>query len=269
MKVYISVDIEGVAGIVDWQQTNTSGGAEFELGKRLMTEETNAAIEGALQAGATEFVVNDSHEFMRNIHPELLHPAARLIQGSEKPMSMVEGLDASCAAVFLVGYHATAGVRDGTLNHVYHPREVRYNGVRYGEAGVNASIAGYYGVPVVLVTGDDAAIRDAEETLPPHVGVSVKRGITRYAADSLHPATARERIREGARQAIERLGEFQPLTFSGPITVEQELEHSHQADRVALMPTIERTGDRTLRFVAPDALTAFRTFLVTGMVQGD
>lgn len=269
MKVYMSIDIEGVAGIVDWQQTMPQGGPEFELGKRLMTEETNAAIAGALAAGATEFIVNDSHDLMRNIHPEQLHPAARLIQGTGKPMSMVEGLDASCDAVFLIGYHAPAGVRDGILNHAYHPRTVRYNGRRYSETTLNASVAGYYGVPTVLVTGDDAAIRDAEEELPPHVGVSVKRGITRYAADSLHPSTARERIREGARRALEGLSEARPLTFDGPITVEIELYYSQQADRVAMMPTIERVDDYTVRFVAPDALAAFRTFLATGMIQGE
>jgi D-amino peptidase len=269
MKVYLSVDIEGVAGIVDWQQCLPEGGAEFARGCRLLTEETNAAIEGALAAGATEIVVNDGHYEMRNLDPELLHSAARLIQGKVKPMSMAEGLDESFDALFLIGYHAPAGVRDGTLNHAFHPRELRYNGQVWSETGLTASVAGYYGVPTALITGDDAAIRDAESILPPHLGVSVKRGISRYAADSLHPTVARERIRAGAQRALAQLAERRPLTFDGPITVEMDLYFSQQADRVALIPGVERFGDRTLRFVAPDALSAYRTFVASALIQGD
>lgn len=260
MKVYISVDIEGCAGVVDRIQGNVAGGAEYELGRRLMTLEANAAIEGALEAGATDIVVNDSHAQMRNLLPELLHSKVSVIQGRLKHMFMVEGLDSSFDAVFFVGYHASAGIRDGVLNHAYHPYELRYNGTVYNEAGINASVAGYYGVPIALVTGDDAAVREAEAILPPHVGVSVKRGITRFSGESLHPELARERIKTAAKQAIEQLGSRQPLTLSTPITVEIDFYHSIEADAVSLMPTVERTGNRSVRFVAPDALEAFRTF---------
>ena len=269
MKIYMSIDIEGVAGVVDWQQCLPEGGTEFARGCRLMTEETNAAIEGALAAGATEFVVNDGHYEMRNLDPELLHPSARLIQGKLKPLSMAEGLDASFDAVFLIGYHAPAGVRDGTLNHAFHPRALRYNGQAWSETGLTASVAGYFGVPTALITGDDAAIRDAESMLPPHVGVSVKRGISRYAADSLHPTIARQRIRDGAERAVQQLAGSKPLTFDGTITVEMELYFSQQADRVAFIPGMERVDDRTLRFTAPDALAAYRTFVASAMIQGD
>src|SRR6185312_2540008 len=179
MKVYMSVDIEGVAGVVDRLHGSLTGGAEYALGRRLMTLETNAAIEGALEAGATEIVVNDSHGPMINLLPEELNPKATLIQGRLKHLFMVEGLDDSFDAMFLVGYHASAGIRDGVLNHAFHPYELRYNGTVWSETGLNASVAGYFGVPVALVTGDDAAIRDSEALLPPHVGVSVKRGISR------------------------------------------------------------------------------------------
>ena len=260
MKIYISVDIEGVAGVVDRNHGNINAGGEFELGRRLMTLETNAAIEGALEAGATEIVVNDSHAQMRNLLPELLHPKATAIQGRLKPMFMVEGLDDSFDAVFFVGYHASAGIRDGVLNHAYHPYEVRYNGTVYSEAGINASVAGHYGVPIALVTGDDAAVRDAEAILPPHVGVSVKRGITRLSGESLHPELARERIKDGAKRAIEQLGSREPLKLSTPITVDIDFYHSIEADASSLMPTVERTGDRSVRFVAQDAIEAFKTF---------
>ena len=268
MKVYLSVDIEGMAGIVDQLQGNIlQGGAEYELGRRLMTLETNAAIEGALAGGATEIVVNDSHAQMRNLLPELLHPAATLIQGRIKHAFMVEGLDSSFDAVFLVGYHAPAGVRDGVLNHAFHPYELRYNGVVWSEAGLSGSVAGHYGVPVALVTGDAAGVRDAERLLPPHVGVSVKRGITRLAGESVHPSVAQARTRDGARQALERLAEFRPLTLTTPITVEMDFYFSPQADIAALIPTVERIGDRTIRYQASDAAEAYRTFLATSYIS--
>jgi D-amino peptidase len=269
MKVYMSVDLEGVAGVIDRSQGALDGGRDFELGRLLMTEETNAAIQGALDAGADEIVINDSHGPMRALLPLQLHPKATLIQGRIKHRFMVEGLDDSFDAVFMVGYHAPAGVRDGVLNHAFHPYELRYNGQVWSEIGLTASIAGHYGVPVALVTGDDAAIRDAEALLPPHVGVSVKRGISRLGGESVHPEVARERIRDGARQAIERLAEFKPLKVTTPVEIEMDLYHSPQADITALIPTVERVGDRTVRFESPDALRAYQTFLATYYIIRD
>jgi len=269
MKVYMSVDIEGVAGVVDRSHGSRDGGVEYELGKRLMTEETNAAIEGALAAGATEIVVNDSHGQMRNLLPELLHPRASLIQGRVKHAFMVEGLDDSFDAMFLVGYHAPAGVRDGVLNHAFHPYELRYNGKVWSEIGLSASVAGHFGVPTALVTGDDAAVRDAEQLLPKHVGVTVKRGISRMAGESLHPTEARNRIREGARRALEQLADCQPLKVATPVNIEMDFYYSPQADIAALIPTTERVGDRTVRFQAADANEAYRTFLATYYITRD
>lgn len=269
MKVYVSVDIEGVAGIVDRNQGILAGGSEYELGKVLMTEETNAAIQGALDAGATEIVVNDAHGQMRNLIPTLLHPSAVLIQGRVKHAFMVEGLDESFDAVFMVGYHAAAGVRDGVLNHAFHPYELRYNGRVWSEIGLTASVAGHFSVPVALVTGDDAAVRDSAESLPPHIGVSVKRGISRLGGASVHPEKAREMIRDGARRALEHLSEWQPLRFDGPIDIEMDFYYSPQADVAALIPTTERIGDRTVRFQASDPMEAYRTFLATYYITRD
>jgi D-amino peptidase len=270
VKVYISVDIEGCAGVVDRSQGNiVDGGPDFELGRRLMTAEANAAIIGALEAGATEIVVNDSHASMRNLVPTELHKSARLIQGRIKPLFMCEGLDESFDAFFMVGYHAAAGVRDGVLNHAYHPYELRYNGDVLSEIGLNASIAGYFGVPVALVTGDDAAVRDAEATIPPHVGVSVKRGITRLAGESVHPEEAQRLIREGARQAMVRLAEFKPMQVATPVTIEIDFYYSPQADLASLIPTMERVGDRTIRYQAADALAAYRAFIATYYISKD
>jgi len=271
VKVYISVDIEGMAGVVAPEQGNAAAGAAYEIGRRLMTEETNAAIEGAFAAGATEIVVNDGHGGMRNLVASELDRRALLIQGRVKPMFMVEGLDASFDACFLVGYHAAAGVRDGVLNHAFHPYALRCNGQVFSETGLSAMVAGHYGVPVVLVTGDDATLRDADALLGAgrYIGVTTKRGISRFAAASLHPQAARDRIRAAAEEALRRLGDFTPFEIAKPLRLELDFYYSPQADVAALIPTTERLGDRTLAFSAPDALTAYRTFLATYYISRD
>jgi D-amino peptidase len=271
MKVYISVDIEGMAGIYDREQGNTAGGTAYETGRRLMTAETNAAIEGALAAGATEIVVNDSHGRMGNLVATELHQAAILIQGRVKPLFMVEGLDESFDACFLVGYHASAGIRDGVLNHAFHPYDVRCNGQVFSETALAAMVAGQLGVPVALVTGDDATIRDADTLFGAgkYVGVSTKRGISRSGAASVHPEVARERIHAGATQALQRLKEFKPFMVTTPVRLELDFYYSPQADIAALIPTTERIGDRTLAFTSPDALSAYRTFLATYYISRD
>ncbi|HVB08890.1 MAG TPA: M55 family metallopeptidase [Bacillota bacterium] len=271
MRVYISVDIEGVAGIVDREQGNSAGGVVYEHGRRLMTAETNAAIDGAFAAGATEVVVNDSHGGMRNLVPTELDPRAVLIHGRIKPWFMVEGLDASFDAMFLVGYHAPAGVRDGVLNHAFHPYELRCNGQVFSETGLSAMVAGHYGVPTALVTGDDAAMRDADGILGKgrYVGVSTKRGISRMGEATVHPEVARARIREGAMEALRRLEEFPPYRVQTPVRLDMDFYYSQQADIAALIPTTERLGDRRLAFTAPDAATAYRTFLATYFITRD
>ena len=271
MNVYISVDIEGMAGVVAAEQGNSVAGAAYEVGRRLMTAETNAAIAGAFAAGATEIVVNDGHGGMRNLVATELDRRAILIQGRVKPMHMTEGLDDSFAACFLVGYHAAAGVRDGVLNHAFHPYELRCNGRIFSETGLSAMIAGHYGVPVALVTGDDATLRDADALLGAgrYVGVTTKRGISRFAAASLHPEVARDQIRAGAEEALRRLGEFAPFQVAQPLRLELDFYYSPQADIAALIPTTERLGDRTIAFNAPDPLTAYRTFLATYYISRD
>jgi D-amino peptidase len=271
VKVYISVDIEGMAGIFDREQGNVAGGTAYETGRRLMTAEANAAIEGAFNAGATEVVVNDSHGRMGNLVASELDQRAVLIQGRVKPLFMVEGLDASFDALFLVGYHAPAGVRDGVLNHAFHPYELRCNGQVFSETGLSAMVAGHYGVPTALVTGDDSTLRDADGLLGAgcYVGVSTKRGISRLAAASVHPEVGRTRVRTGAEEALRRLSEFAPYRVETPVRLELDFYYSPQADIAALIPTTERIGDRTLAIGAPDALSAYRTFLATYYISRD
>jgi D-amino peptidase len=258
LKVFISVDMEGIAGIVHEDQTKP-GASEYDHSCRLMTGEANAAIEGALTAGATEIVVSDSHWDMRNLIPEQLHPAAELIQGSPRPWTMMQGLDSSFDAVCLIGYHTRAGTTGGVIDHTYTGSvlNVRLNDQTVGEIGLNAAFAGYHGVPVVLVSGDNHAVAEAHALLGDDLtGVVVKHGLARYAARSLAPSVAQERIREAITEALQQ--HRRPFRIEPPITVTVDYMRSSQADVAAILPGAERIGARTVAWTHDDYLMAFR-----------
>lgn len=259
MKVYISVDMEGIAGITHFDQTGPEGGDDYARARRLMVQETNATVEGALEGGATEVVVNDAHGAMRNLLLEELHPAACLVSGSPKPLSMMEGIDGSCACAFLVGYHSRAGSR-GVLSHTYRSTvaEWRVNGRPLGEMGLNAALAGEFGVPVVLVAGDSAVTEEARELLGSIETVVVKEYVARQAALHLPLARVRALLREAAARAARRAGEISPLRVPGPVTVEIKFVHGGLADAAQLLPGSQRLDDLTVAYRAPDYLTAFR-----------
>lgn len=262
MKVFISADMEGTAGVVAWDQTNPTD-KDYDAAVELMVGEVNAAIEGALEAGATEIVVCDSHNTMRNLHPSRLNPAAQLNSGGGKPFSMMQGIDESFDAVFFTGYHAMAG-DGGVLNHTYWDgivSAVRLSGRPVGELGINAGIAGYYGVPVAMATGDAALAAEAKDLLPDVETVTVKTATGRFSATSVHPTVARERIQAGAQRALARVGEMEPFTLEPPVTLELGVAHTSQMDRIVLIPGVERTGPRTMRYVHDDYVTAFRCLL--------
>lgn len=265
MKVYISADMEGVAGITASEQTNPVGQPEYARSVQLMTGEVNAACEGALAAGATEIVVNDSHWNMRNIVHEQLPPAVRLIRGSPKPFSMNEGIDPSFAAGAFLGYHAPGGMADGVLDHTYTDEtiyEVRINGQACSEARINAAVAGCFGVPVVFISGDQSACADARTFLPWVETVQTKRAIGRYAADSLSPSAARDAIRTGMQHALQAgpSRKAAPYRFASPVTLELTLTTTAKTDVAALCPGSERVGGRTVRFAHDDFLSVFRAF---------
>src|SRR5947209_16854841 len=204
MRTYISIDMEGIAGVVHESQTdptNPAAAAEYGRFRRLMTSEANAAVEGAVAAGATRVLVNDSHWFMRNLVVEELHQAAELLSGDPKPHSMVQGIDGGFDAALFIGYHARAGTRNAILDHTYADliHEARLNGRPVGELGLNAALAGGFGVPVVLVSGDNALAAEARELLGEGVRpVIVKEAVSRHAAKSVAPAVACRLIRETA-----------------------------------------------------------------------
>lgn len=261
MKVYISVDIEGISGFVNWSQYSEDSGQRQEM-RKLMTGEANAAIAGAFDGGAAEVLVNDSHGSQRNLIVSEIDHRARLIIGDNKPLSMMQGIDDSFDAAFFVGYHAGAS-NQGVCSHTYTGciTGVMLNGQPASEIVINAAVAGYYGVPVVLVTGDTAACREALSSLGPIETVAVKEAISRVSANCLHPEVARERIREAAKRACVRAGELEPFTLEPPIALSVSFAHTGHADRASLLPGAGRVDPVTVRYEAEDFKEIYKAFL--------
>jgi len=258
MKVYISCDMEGISGVVAGKQTGN--GEEYKRAQKLMTGEVNAAIEGALAGGATEILVNDSHGSMRNILIEELNPSAQLISVSPKPLSMMQGIDESFDAALFIGYHAQAGTAYSVLDHTYSGivYQVSLNGRLVGETGLNAALAGYFGVPVVLVTGDKLLVEEAAALLGTVAGVAVKESYGRYAARCLVPETARELIREAAQSALSREGKL--FVVEPPITLAVDFTSSAHLDMAELIPGANRVSGRRIEFTHDDLLTVFKVW---------
>jgi D-amino peptidase len=246
MKVFLSSDMEGTAGVVDWAQC---------------VGEVNAAIEGAVAGGATEIVVNDSHSTMRNLPADQLAGGASYISGSHKPMYMMQGLDDSFDAVLFVSYHGSVGAPAG-LSHTYSPRavtEARLDGRVTGEAGINALVAAHYGVPVVLVTGDRVACEETAALIPGVHCAVVKEHVSRLAAHSLHPVRARELIRAAAAAGVAGAAAAGPPPLD-PGVLEVSVRTTDIAEAATWARGVERTGDRELRFHGPDRMATYRSF---------
>ena len=259
MKVYVSVDLEGVAGVVSDAQTSP-GGADYAWARTMMLEEANAAIRGAIAAGATEVLVNDSHGPQTNLRPDELDRRATLITGQPKPFGMAQGLDSTFAAAVYIGYHASGSVADAVHGHTFSGalKHVRLNGREVGEYGLNGALAGHYGVPVAFVAGDAAFVREARAFFPMVDALAVKDGIGFFAARTLHPLEARERIESGVRAALAKRVARPPVKLSAPITLEVELAELAQADKVMLIPGMQRVSGRVVRYTAPDMPTIYR-----------
>jgi D-amino peptidase len=262
VRVFISSDIEGTAGIVHWEQV--LNGPEYEGGRTLLENEVNAAIDGAGDAGAGEFLVNDAHYLMQNLRPERLHGRASLVSGKHKPLYMMEGLDASFDAAFLVSYHGSISAPTAVLSHTYNPSVVYHaelNGHVVGESGINALVARHYEVPIALITGDDATAEEMRRIAPDCECVVVKRSISRFAAESVHPEVACELIRAGAARALERLGQMGPPAIDLPATLEVQVTTSDYAELGSWLPGFERTGPRSLWLVEDEPLRMYRTWV--------
>ncbi|MFZ0994938.1 MAG: M55 family metallopeptidase [Candidatus Dormiibacterota bacterium] len=262
MKVYISCDMEGVAGIVDWQQVTP--GTEFELGRRLLLEEVNAAIDGAVEAGAQSFLVNDSHGAMQNLIPDQLHAEAEYCSGRHKPLYMMEGLDSSFDAIFFIGYHGAVDGAASALSHTYNPAAIQgvtLNGHLVGESGINALVASHHRVPVSLISGDQHTAAQAEPILAGAEMVVVKQSVSRLAARSLHPTIARQLIHEGASRSLRRLGEISPPQVTAPFQLAVRLRNADLAEVALQVRGVRSASELEVTVEGDDALSVFRSFV--------
>lgn len=259
MNVFISADMEGITGIADPSDV-VKGEADYPAGRDAMVADVNAAVDGALAGGAEEVVVNDSHSSMTNLPRESLHESARLIRGGTKPWSMMQGLSEDHDIAFFVGYHAKAGTPEAVLNHTYYGQvllSLRVNGTEVGELGWNAGLAASLGVPVGLVTGDDATESEARDHLEDVETAVVKEGIDRFTANCLPPERARNRIQEGAERAVRRASDLAQPTPDEPVTIEADWAATNQAASAAGIPSVERVAGRTTRVEADSYVAAF------------
>ncbi len=260
LKVFISVDMEGISGLINWDETS-QGGPDYPMFRKFMTEEANAAIAGALDAGATEIVVRDAHDSARNILPDQLRPEARLIREWNSALSMMEGIDKSFDAVVFIGNHARAGTPNAVLKHTMSLSlfDVILNGVRLPEAAWNAAIAGYFDVPVVFLSGDSAICKQIQEIIGPIETVAVKDGMG-PAASMIHPAKSRQMIQKGVASALRNLTGYKPYKPTAPYKLEIVFTDENLARRASLIPGADRTGERSVAFNSADFMDIVKYF---------
>ncbi|GAB4455599.1 MAG: M55 family metallopeptidase [Anaerolineales bacterium] len=264
MKILIAADMEGITGVTTWEQV-TPGHAEYARFRRLMTQDVNAAIRGAMEAGADEVIVADGHWNGSNILIEELDPRARLNSGSPSPFSMMQGIDETVDAVFFVGYHARNGSPNAVLDHTWSSKTVAnvwLNDILTGEYGLNAAVAGHFGAPVILVTGDQTACSQVVELLGDMETAVVKQATGRFAAECLPPAVTQELIAEAASQAVSRLLEGDvpdPFVLDTPLRVTVEFFTSDMADKASRIPSTRRAGTR-VSFPAEEMASAYNGF---------
>ncbi|MEQ7006572.1 M55 family metallopeptidase [Actinopolymorpha sp. B17G11] len=261
MRVLISVDMEGIAGVVDGTDVRP-GEREYERNRHLMTAEANAAIRGVLShAPEAEILVSDAHAQFRNLLPEVLDRRARLLRGKPKPGGMMAGIESGVDVCLFVGYHGRAGTPVSVLAHTVSSAviaEVRVDGATLGEIGLNASLAAHHDAVPVLVTGDDTVAAEAAAVVPGIHTVEVKRALGAHAADSLHPEEACVRIEAAVPGAIEARESVTPPRFDRAVSLEVDVLTPAMADLALLVPGMERTTGTTLRYGAPDFPTAHR-----------
>lgn len=261
-KVYISVDLEGISGVNGDDQT-APGGSEYGRARKLMAEDANAAVRGAFDGGATDVLINDSHGGQRNLLPEDLDPRARLISHSFKRHGMMEGLDETFDAVIFIGYHAKADAPRGLFAHTGSGvvRDLQINGRSVGEGGMNAALAAWYGVPVVMVSGDDVAVAEVKESVPGVRGVVVKRAINVRAAELKPLASARQEILASAREGVSTTRKGTPAR-QGPYRVQLRYRNFTYPEVATAFREIELVAPDTVAFTRETMPEAYRLIRV-------
>jgi D-amino peptidase len=269
MKLLIAVDMEGISGVVSWGQV-TPDSEEWQRFRRIMTDEVNAAISGAMDAGVNEVVVSDGHWRGDNIVLENLDKRAKLNSGSPSPFSMIQGVDQAVDLAFFIGYHAMAGTQYAILDHTWSSTSianVRLNGMAVGETGLNAALCGHFNIPVVLLTGDQSVSAEAQALIPGIKTVIVKKASGRFSAECIPPQLSHAMIKDAAKQAVQSFingSSARPLKMAAPIQVEIDLMATQMADTAALIPGIERVGGRRLQFTCetmPEMQHIFRAII--------
>lgn len=256
MKVFISVDMEGIACVTHIDHIKMEG-VEYEMARKWMTAEANAAVQGALDGGATEVVVADGHGYMHNLLPDELHEEVTLVSGSPRSLVQLEGLDDSFDAIFLIGYHARAGHPLGVLAHSFVGRisyDLRLNGTSVSEATFNAAVAGQMGVPVALVAGDDSLAEEMSQTLPWAEQVITKWAVSVYAARNLTPKASQKLIQAASKEALARAAEMKPLVLDTPVVFEVEFLKPLFAHLAADIPGVERLDGTTVSYTGEDMM---------------
>jgi len=268
VKVHISVDMEGISGIADPADT-TRGAPNYEYCRTLMTGECNAAIEGCYAAGATEVIVNDSHGGMLNLIQGQLDRRARIIRGRSKPFGMMQGIGQDTAATLFVGYHAAAGHEDGVLNHTMRGRDIQgvfLNDEPAGELRLNAALAGWFDIPVVLAAGDDVLCGEARDCLGSVEAVQVKEAIDKYTALSLHPEVAQEQIKDAAQRAVASVAAgaqtYRPYRVETPTTLRVAWNSTNIAALCENIPGMKRVAAREVEYTSADYPELYRLLRV-------
>lgn len=257
-KVYISADMEGVVGAVTGEQLGPSG-FEYQKFREYMTEEVLAAIRGARAAGATEFLVADSHGNGQNLLIDRLPKEVQVVRSWPRPLGMMGGLDESFDAVMMIGYHTSTANSRGVRAHTMSSAtltDIRLNGASVSEAGFCAATAGHLGVPVVMISGDDAIIEEARNYIGDLEGAVVKWAKSFHSARTLTPEAAYEVIETAARRAIERLEDFEPLRLTGDVEVEISFKNYRQTEILAYLSVVERIDSHSIRYIAEDMVDA-------------
>jgi D-amino peptidase len=260
LKVYISADMEGVAGAVSADQL-LSTGFEYDKFRGYMTDEVLAAIAGARDAGATTFVVSDSHGNGENLILDRFPADVTIIRSWPRPLGMMEGIDSTFDAVIFIGYHASTSNSAGVRAHTFSSAlltEVGVNGVAMPESGVNASIAGAFGVPVLMISGDNVAVAEAQHLIGPMSGAVVKRAISFEATATMTPAAAQTLIRQTARAALGRRGEVKPFVQKTPVQLDVTFKNYRPAELMTYLPSVTRTSSHGIRFMARDMIELSR-----------
>lgn len=267
MKIHITADMEGIATICHDVQADWKG-LDFPRMREIMTGEVQACIDGATDGGADEILVCDAHDTGRNLLVDQMTGEFEVIEGNAYELGMMAGISKDFDASFQVGYHSMRHTHAGTLGHTYTYviAELRLNEVAVGESGLSAAIAGHFGVPLVFVSGDAHAIRQALELVPGAVGVPTKEGVGLYGVRSSTPEEARKMIRKGAKQAMTRIGDIKPFVVRKPVSMEVEFTKPLMAEYVSKMPLVKRADLKTVSFRAKDMVEAFRVFDVMNMV---